>query len=358
MRRALTLAAMGLGRTAPNPAVGAVVVNSGQVVGEGYHHAAGEAHAETVALHEAGTSAQGADIYVTLEPCCHHGRTPPCTDAIIAAGVRRVFYACEDPDERVAGGGHTALVAQGCQVFRGPLTASAQDLNRAYFRFKATSLPYVTLKMAMTADGRAAAADGKSQWITGPQARSAVHRLRSQVQFAMVGVGTVLADDPRLTTRLDSAHNRNGALIVDSDARTPVTARALQRDDGTPCVIACCEAANAGRIEALRKAGADVMVFPAKDGRVDLRLLMRQLGKRQIMSILCEGGPTLAAGLMREALVDEMVLFVAPKLLGGGPGAVADLGVSELAEAIKLDIVETRRVGCDVMIRGRVCSQG
>ncbi len=370
MRRALTLAAMGLGRTAPNPAVGAVVVKDTKIIGEGYHSAAGQPHAEVLALQEAGDAARGADIYVTLEPCCHHGRTPPCTEAVVAAGIRRVFYACEDPNPQVAGGGHSALVAAGCEVFQGPLGNSAKQLNRAYFKHKATGLPYVTLKMAMTLDGRVAMADGSSQWITGPEARRAVHEMRSQVQLVMVGVGTVLADDPSLTTRLGEGCHCSGALIVDSSARTPPTAKALsrtragspshaegQRADGTECLVACCEGADAGRIEALRQAGAKVLTVPEKDGRVDLGALMRQLGASDVISILCEGGPTLAAALIREALADEVVFFVAPKLLGQGPGPVADLEIGELADAARLEIVETRRVGPDLMIRGRICSQ-
>ncbi len=357
MRRALTLAAMGLGRTAPNPAVGAVVVKDEKIIGEGYHPAAGQPHAEVLALQEAGNAARGADIYVTLEPCCHHGRTPPCTDAIIAAGIKRVFYACEDPDPQVAGGGHSALVAAGCEVFQGPLGNSARELNRAYFKHKATGLPYVTLKMAMTLDGRVAMADGSSQWITGPEARRAVHKMRSQVQLVMVGAGTVLADDPSLTTRLGEGCHCSDALIVDSSARTPPTAKALQRPDGTEGLVACCEGADDSKIEALRQAGAKVLTVPEKDGRVDLGALMRQLGHRDVISILCEGGPTLAAALIREVLVDEVAFFVAPKLLGQGPGPVADLGISELADAARLEIVETRRVGPDLMIRGRICSQ-
>ncbi len=357
MRRALTLAARGLGRTAPNPAVGAVVVKHGEIIGEGWHPAAGQPHAEVLALQQAGTAAQGADIYVTLEPCCHYGRTPPCTDAIIAAGIKRVFYACQDPNPQVAGGGHATLVAAGCEVFQGPLGTSAKDLNRAYFKHQATGLPHITLKMAMTLDGRVAMAHGSSQWITGPKARKAVHKMRSQVQLVMVGVGTVLADDPSLTTRLNEGSHRSGALLVDSNVRTPPTAKALQRADGTECLVACCEGAEEGKIAALQQAGAKVLTVPEKDGRVDLRALMIELGRREIMSILCEGGPALAAALIKAALVDEVVFFLAPKLLGQGPGPVADLGISQLAEGVALEFVETRQLGPDLMVRGRICSQ-
>ncbi len=356
MQRALSLAARGLGATAPNPAVGAVVVRDGRIVGEGYHRAAGQPHAEPIALQAAGGRARGADLYVTLEPCCHHGRTPPCTDAILEAGIRRVFYACADPDPRCSGGGHAALLRGGCEVFVGPMTHSATDLNRAYFKHKATGLPYVTLKMAMTADGRVATDDGESKWITGPQARKVVHTMRSQAQLVMVGAGTMLADDPSLTTRIDGECHHCDALIVDSNARTPATARAFRRDDGTICSIACTEAA-VPAAESLRAAGAEVLGLPEAGGHVDLRALMRELGNRDIMSVLCEGGPTLAGALVAERLVDEVVLFIAPKLLGQGPSPLRDIGVETLAGALELDVRETRMVGADMMLRGMLCSQ-
>lgn len=356
MRRALGLAALGLGTTAPNPAVGAVVVRDGRIVGEGYHRAAGQPHAEPIALRAAGTQARGADLYVTLEPCCHYGRTPPCTEAILEAGIRRVFYACGDPDPRCAGGGHAALVHGGCEVFVGPMTRSATYLNRAYFKHKATGLPHVTLKMAMTADGRVATDSGDSKWITGPQARRVVHTMRSHAQVLMVGVGTLLADDPSLTTRIDGECHHCDALIVDSSARTPATARALNRVDGTICSIACTETALPGA-EKLRTAGAELLVLPATDRRVDLKALMRELGSRNVMSVLCEGGPTLASGLIAEELVDEVVLFIAPKLLGQGPAPLRNIGVETLSGALELQVEETRMVGPDMMLRGTLCSR-
>ena len=356
MRRALGLAALGLGTTAPNPAVGAVVVRDGRIVGEGYHRAAGQPHAEPIALQAAGSLARGADLYVTLEPCCHHGRTPPCTEAILEAGIRRVFYACADPDPRCSGCGHAALVQGGCEVFVGPMTHGATYLNRAYSKHKATGLPYLTLKMAMTADGRVATDDGESKWITGPEARRVVHTMRSHAQVLMVGVGTMLADDPSLTTRIDGEGHHCDALIVDTSARTPATARALNRDDGTKCSIACTEAALPAA-ENLRTAGAELLALPEADGHVDLSALMRELGNRDIMSVLCEGGPTLAGALIAEQLVDEVVLFIAPKLLGQGPSPLRDIGVETLSGALELDVRETRMVGADMMLRGTLCSR-
>jgi diaminohydroxyphosphoribosylaminopyrimidine deaminase / 5-amino-6-(5-phosphoribosylamino)uracil reductase len=355
MRRALALAERGLGRTAPNPAVGAVVVSDGRIIAEGWHQAAGGPHAEAVALQQAGDAARAADLYVTLEPCCHQGRTPPCTKAILAAGIRRVFYACSDSDPRVAGHGHRALAQGGCEVFRGPMSQAARDLNRAYFKHKATGLPHLTLKMATTLDGRAATSAGQSQWITGPEARRHVHLMRSQAQLLMIGVGTVLADDPGLTSRLEGDGHHCDALIVDTAAQTPPQARALQRPDGTACFIACSEAADPGRIAALQQAGAQVITLPEQDRRVNLAELMRTLGSRDTMSILCEGGPTLAAALLSQALADEMVFFIAPKLLGDGIGAVADLGVRDLDTALTLEIVDMQQFGPDLMLRGRTC---
>ncbi len=357
MRRALTLASLGLGQTAPNPAVGAVVVRDGQIIGEGYHRAAGLPHAEPLAIDAAGGAARGADLYVTLEPCCHYGRTPPCTEAILRAGIARVFYACSDPDPRCSGGGHATLIDGGCRVFIGPMTRSATRLNRAYFKHKATGLPHVTLKMAMTADGRIATDAGESKWITGPEARRLVHGMRSRAQLVMAGVGTLLADDPSLTARLDGDCHRCDALIVDTHGTTPSHARALRREDGSNCLIACGESALEAA-ERLREAGAEPLMLPETDGRVDLRALMVELGRRSIMTVLCEGGPTLAGALIAEGLIDEVVFFLAPKLLGQGPGPLVGIGVDTLAAAHRLNIEETRMVGADVMIRGTLCSRG
>lgn len=357
MRRALDLAAKGLGDTAPNPAVGAVVVKAGRIIGEGYHHAAGQPHAEVLALRDAAEQARAADIYVTLEPCCHFGRTPPCTEAIKAAGIARVFYACADPDPRVAGGGHAALQSAGIEVARGPLEHAATDLNRAYFKHKTTGLPYVTLKMAMTMDGRVAMADGTSQWITGPEAREVVHQMRSQSQLVMVGSGTVSADNPSLTARTNDSRCCD-ALVIDSSAGTPANAKALTRNDGTVCTVACCEDAPDRATKRLEQNGARILRLPAHNGHVDLTALMCRLGNENVMSILCEGGPTLAGALIARQLIDEMVFFIAPKIIGEGPGPVHQADVTGLAEAWQIEILETRTVGVDLMIRGKVCSRG
>lgn len=355
MQRALRLAEKGLGDTAPNPAVGCVIVNDEQIVGEGYHRAAGEPHAEVVALQQAADAARGADLYVTLEPCCHYGRTPPCTEAIHAAGVERIFYACQDPDPRVGGEGHRRLVELGHTVFRGPMEDSARDLNRAYFKHKRTGLPYVTLKMAMTMDGKVATTDGRSQWITGAEVRRQVHRMRGQSQVVMVGSGTATVDDPRLTCRIEGG-SQCDALIVDTTGCTVPGARVFDRDRST-CFIAVSEKCDEDSRRRLADSGAEVIQVPEGPDGLHLGSLMTQLGDRDVMSILCEGGPTLAGGLLQERLVDEIVFFIAPKLLGQGLGPVADFGIRSLAGAYRLDIIETRRFGEDLMVRGKLCSQ-
>lgn len=356
MRRALDLAARGLGRTSPNPAVGAVVVVQGEIVGEGWHERAGCPHAEVVALAAAGPRARDATLYVTLEPCCHFGRTPPCTDAILAAGPRRVVYACPDCDERCAGQGAAALAARGLEVVCGPLGDEALRLNEAYFKHKRTGLPFVTLKLACSLDGKTATRTGESRWISGEQSRALVHELRDRSDAVMVGIGTVLRDDPRLDTRRVGGGGRNALrVVVDSRARTPLAARVLSAGSPGGCVIAVCHDAPPGRTAALRAAGAEVLSLPCAappQTGVDLAALMAELGRRAVMSVLLEGGATLAAGAVRAGVVDKVLLFVAPKLIGGAeaPGALGDLGVEALASAPALRFSRLERVGEDVLL--------
>lgn len=365
MRRALELAARGLGRTSPNPAVGALVVVDGEIVAEGWHRRAGEPHAEVVALEAAGDRARGATMYVSLEPCRHFGRTPPCTEAIIAAGIRRVAYACGDCDERCAGEGARALAEGGVVVSCGPLTQEAQRLNEAYFEHKSTGLPFVTLKMACSLDGKTATRTGDSKWISGEGAREIVHGLRDRVDAVMVGIGTVVADDPRLTTRvLDGGGKDCLRVIVDSAARTPVDANVITIAGAAGCLIAASERADPQAVDALGEAGAEVVVLAADEslpgGGVDLRELMAELGGRGIMSVLLEGGATLAAGAIEAGIVDKLILFCAPVLVGGAdaPGVLAGAGVEAIGQAGRVRITEVRRVGEDVMIEAYVCSQG
>ncbi len=354
MRRALALAARGWGRTSPNPMVGAVLVRKGQVVGEGYHRQVGGPHAEVWALRQAGARAKGAALYVTLEPCCHQGRTPPCTEALIAAGLRRVVAACLDPSPRVHGRGVRRLREAGIEVEVRLMEPEARRLNAAYFKHTTTGLPLVSLKAAMSLDGKIATAAGESKWITGEAARAASHRLRAGHDAVMVGVNSVLADDPQLTVR--NARGRTPLrVVVDSRARTPLTARLLTADKRPP-VIAVTREAPAARRRRLEEAGAQVWLLPSKAGRVSLRALMRRLGKAGIQSVLVEGGGTLAASALEEGLVDRVYFFLAPRLIGGAKALtpVEGKGVERLARAWRIESLLVRRVGEDLLLTGDI----
>lgn len=356
MRRALELAERGLGRTSPNPAVGAVVVRDGAIVGEGYHRRAGGPHAERIALSSAGEAARGAEMYVTLEPCCHHGRTPPCTEAIIESGVARVFYAADDPDPRCAGGGEAALRAAGIEVHGGLLAEEARRLLAGYIRHRLTGRPLVTAKLAMSLDGRIATRTGDSQWISGEQSRRIVHQMRDRCDAVMVGVGTVLTDDPALTTR-DVPGGRDALrVIVDSRARTPADATVIREQSDAGCLIACTDRGLPDRVAVLRDAGAEVLVLPDLGGHVDLAALMDALGRRGALNVLIEGGGELVAGALDAGVVDRMMLFYAPIIIGGRdavPG-VAGEGAERVADAVKLRDVTTRLVGDDLLVEGAV----
>lgn len=361
MRRALRLARRAAGRTSPNPMVGAVVVRDGRVVGEGYHARAGAPHAEAHALRAAGAEAAGATLYVTLEPCDHHGRTPPCTEAIIAAGVRRVVAAAEDPNPLVAGRGLERLRAAGLTVETGVLEDEARALNEAFFKFISTGRPFVTWKYAMSLDGKVAAHTGVSRWISGERARTLVHRLRAGADAIMVGVGTALADDPLLTARGRGGHGGSGGrdpvrVIVDSRLRLPATARVLHPGSAAPTWVATTPHAPAERRRALEAAGAEVLMLPDAGGRVHLPALMDELGRRQVTSVLCEGGPTLAAALLEDSLIDKVYCFISPRLIGGAaaPGALAGTGSPNPDLAWRLHRAAWRRVGEDLLAVGYV----
>ena len=338
MRRALELAARGLGATSPNPVVGCVVLGAdGRVVGEGWHERAGGPHAEVVALAAAGDAARGGTAVVTLEPCAHTGRTGPCTRALLEAGVARVVHAVDDPSA-VAGGGARALREAGVQVEGGVLAEAAERVGEAWLTSVRRGRPHVTWKLAATLDGRSAAADGTSRWITSAQSRAEVHRLRASVDAVVVGVGTVLADDPALTAR-DAAGAPTGRqplrVVVDSAGRTPPTARVL--DAAAPTWVATAAEVGAGA-----------------DGRVDLVALLAQLRSRGAVSVLLEGGPTLAGAFLADGLVDRVTAYTAPVLLGAGPPALAGAGITTITDALRLDVDDVARVGGDVRVSGRV----
>lgn len=358
MARAVELARRGLYTTDPNPRVGCVLVRAGDVVGEGWHCYAGGPHAEAAALEQAGARARGATAYVTLEPCSHHGRTPPCAQGLIEAGVSRVVAAMSDPDPRVAGRGLETLRAAGVGVECGLLEAEAEALNPGFVSRHRRGRPLVRCKLAMTLDGRTAAASGESRWITGGEARRDVQRLRARSSAVMVGAGTVLSDDPALTVRPDSfdpgemspatdAHEITQPLrvILDSRLRIPLDARLL-RQPGR--VLIATTADDSDKAEGLRAAGAEVIALPDARGRVDTAALLAHLAGLQVNEVLLEAGAVLSGAMLEAGLVDELVIYAAPTLLGDRARGLFTLpGVSALDQAIRLDIRDVRAVGGD-----------
>jgi len=349
MRRAITLARKGVGKTSPNPAVGAVIVHDGAVVGEGWHRRAGTPHAEVHALHQAGELARGSDVYVTLEPCSHFGRTPPCADALVAAGVARVYVGMVDPNPLVSGRGIERLRTAGIEVTSGLLQEECRRLNEPFIKHVTSGRPLVVLKSAMTLDGRTATGCGDSRWVTGEASRRLVHRLRATMDAVMVGVGTLLADDPELTVRLVRGRSPL-RIVVDSDLRTPVTARLLAAGGGGGVLLATvCK--DPAKIAALTAAGGEVIVCSSRDGRVDLADLLLRLGSRGVQSILLEGGEILAGEMLRQGLIDRFLFFVAPKLVGGeGKGIFAGAGARLMRDASPLRIERISRVGDDLLL--------
>lgn len=356
MARALALAERGRGLCSPNPMVGALVVSKGRVVGEGFHARAGSAHAEVEALSEAGERARGATLYITLEPCNHQGRTPPCVEAILRAGTRRVVVAMVDPNPRVRGGGAAALREAGVDVQVGCLEAEARACNRMFLVAMERLRPHVTLKCAMTLDGKIAAFDRSARWITGEEARTEAHRLRSEHDVVIVGIGTVLADDPALNVRLDTPWPREPLrLVVDSRARLPLAARLI--DAGTPgrAVVAVADEAPADSVARLTARGVTVLPCKSRDGRVDLHDLCGRLFALDVTGALLEGGSALNWAFIEAGLVDRVAMFVAPLLIGGekAPTAVGGHGVL-LPDALRLQELSARPVGSDWLLEGNV----
>ncbi len=353
IKRAFELAALGWGRTSPNPPVGAVVVKQGRIVAEAFHTAAGRPHAEAVALRRAGPLVRGADVYVTLEPCWHFGRTPGCAQTLAQARVGRVFYAVEDPDRRVSGRGRCALEAAGVEVVAGVLGAYGRRFYEPYFKFKRFGRPYFVCKIAATLDGRVAARTGKARWITGEAARERVHRMRDWADAVVVGVGTVLADDPLLTCRLSGAPGKDPArVVVDTWARTPPGAKVIRASAEAPCIVAVGEAADEERVRELERAGAEVWRLPMADGRVDLRALAAEMGRRGFITALVEAGPRLQAAMLRAGLVDKLVIFYGAKVLADPEAVPMFMGgaMPELSSAWRWNVVNVEVVGGDVMV--------
>ncbi len=355
MKLALRLAARGAGWVSPNPMVGAVVVKDGQIVGQGYHRRAGAPHAEVEALRQAGNAARGADLYVTLEPCNHQGRTPPCTQAILAAGVSRVIIATQDPNPQVAGGGAEYLKSQGVAVETGLLEDEARRLNEAWFHWVETGRPWVIAKAACSLDGKIATAGGESQWLTGESARAYGHRLRHRVDAILVGINTALADNPQLTTRLPRGRGQDPIRVVlDSRLRLPLTAKLLHLDSPAPTWVACTRAAPKEKIKAIKDLGAEVLVFPPEAGRVPLKPLLELLGRQQVQSLLVEGGAEVLGAFFDQRLVNQFYFFFAPKILGGrsAPGVLGGEGVARLKDAHQARDLAMRRIEQDILVTG------
>ncbi len=360
MALALRLAAKGRGTASPNPLVGAVVVARGRIVGQGYHIRPGLPHAEIIALRRAGSRARGGTLYVTLEPCCHvNKRTPPCVPAVVGSGVKRVVIAERDPNPCVNGKGCAALRRAGLSVTTGIARSQAKNLNRAYHQWIGSKSPYVILKAGMTLDGQIATASGEAKWITSEPSRREVHQLRAEVDAVLVGIGTVLSDDPSLTARVGPrlkklAFKQPLRVVVDSRLRIPLAARILERQDAAKTLVATTQSAPAVARRALIRRGVEVLVLPRLGGRVSLLALVRELGRRGVTSLLVEGGGEINAAMIKAKLVHHVRLYVAPSLLGGAnaKGMMGGKSPARLAGALKLKHVCARPLGEDLVVEG------
>lgn len=384
MKRAVALAEQGLGYTNPNPLVGAVIVKNQSIIGEGFHECYGQLHAERNALASCTEDPAGADLYVTLEPCCHYGQTPPCTEAIIKAGIATVFIGSRDPNPLVAGKGVEALQQAGITVVQDVLKEECDGLNPFFFHYIKSGMPYAALKYAMTLDGKIATKTGKSQWITGEPAREHVQQLRHRYAGIMTGIGTVLADDPRLTCRMPGGRNPV-RIICDTQLRIPVTSTLCQTAEEVPTIVAtsrqlCLPQASDGKqgqagkgaaikqrseneqellqekVLNLKSRGVELIQVPARSGRLDLTVLMEELGRRKLDSVLVEGGGELAANLLEEKLIQRIYAYVAPKIFGSSEakGPVAGRGADTLDQAVLLELKQTRHFGEDLMLEYEV----
>jgi len=355
MNLALREARKGLGRTSPNPTVGAVIVGNGQVIAKGYHRKAGLPHAEVEALNKLGGNARGSTIYITLEPCNHQGRTPPCTGAILKSGIRRVVVGMKDPNPDVAGGGCEFLNKKGIEVKTGVLETECRLMNEAFLKYVLKKRPFVTAKSAITLDGWTGTATGHSKWISSEKSRQFVHRLRDQVDAVMVGVGTVLADDPQLTTRIKHGRGRDPLrIVVDTHLRTPTEAKVVNHGSSSNTLIVVGEGVSEASLKKFHEKGVVLLVCPTRDDRIDLSALMDILAEKSVTSILLEGGATLIGAMLREKLVDKYVIFEAPKILGGDDGIpmVAGEGPDRMDGSLGLKHVKVKRFGEDILIVG------
>ena len=358
MKQAISLANLAIGRVSPNPAVGALIVKDGEIVGQGYTQPPGSAHAEIVALQQAGDKAKGSTLYVTLEPCCHYGRTPPCTQAIIAAGVAEVHFAVTDPNPIVSGKGQAELVKSGITVISGEHEKDALEINEAYNKFITTKMPFITAKFALSLDGKIATRTGDSRWISSEDSRKFAHYLRYMSDAVMVGVNTVIVDDPSLTTKCCGGRGGMAVqqplrVIIDGKGRTPLTSRLFAQPGKTLVAYSTIESEKA---DSYTRIGAELIAVPGKRGLVNIQALLQSLGKRDVTSILVEGGGTLLGSMFDDGQVDKVIAFIAPVIIGGSKTKtpVGGRGVDKIAEAMRLKRIKIERIGVDVMVTGYV----
>lgn len=380
MRRAIELAKKGGGFVHPNPLVGCVVVKDGTIIAEGYHEKYGEFHAERNALTRCQSETKDASLYVTLEPCCHHGKTPPCTEIIIEKGVKKVYVGILDPNPLVASKGVKRLQDAGIEVEVGLCADEIRELNKVFLKYITTKRPYVIMKTAMTLDGKIAAYTGDSKWVTNEESRKMVHQLRSEMAGVVVGIGTVLADDPMLNCRLDGNHHQPIRIVVDSNLRIPIDSQLVKTAKEYRTIVACrhFDRSEAERseveksslnvnkqkgfldfLQTLEMRGLEVIHCASKDGHVDINDLMAQLGAQGIDSVLLEGGGTLNAAFLEAGCVDEVWAFIAPKIIGGAAAKtpVSGKGIDRMSDAIKLQNIDIQNVNGDILIKGKICSR-
>ncbi|MFQ5685959.1 MAG: bifunctional diaminohydroxyphosphoribosylaminopyrimidine deaminase/5-amino-6-(5-phosphoribosylamino)uracil reductase RibD [Candidatus Scalindua sp.] len=352
MRIAIRLAGKGIGKTSPNPMVGAVIVKGGKVIGRGYHKKCGDYHAEINAINNVKGSIRGSTFYITLEPCSHYGRTTPCVDTLIKKGLKRVVVGTPDPNPKVNGKGIKILRSKGVKVDVGILDTECKQLNERYFKFIKSGIPYVTVKYAQTLDGRVATKTGDSQWISSEASRKYVHSLRSTNDCVMVGAGTVTADNPQLTVRHVKGKNPL-RIIVDSKLRIPVKSSVLTDNNSHLTIVATTSSAPSGKVTAVKKLGVEVLIIKkVKSGRVSLLSLLKELGRRDITSVLVEGGSEIITSLLKANLVDKMIIPIAPKIIGKGLEAIGDLNINKMKDAIQFSSFKTMKKGDDLIFEG------
>jgi diaminohydroxyphosphoribosylaminopyrimidine deaminase/5-amino-6-(5-phosphoribosylamino)uracil reductase len=357
MHRAYELAKRGVGRVNPNPLVGAVIVKNGEVIGEGFHEFYGGPHAEVNAFRSATESVEGATMYVTLEPCSHYGKTPPCAEAIVKNKIARVVIGMLDPNPLVAGRGVKIMEENGIEVDYGYLLEELTFMNRAFLKYIQTKQPYVVMKTAMTLDGKIASRTGDSRWVSNEKSRARVHELRNELAAIMVGVDTVIADDPLLTTRLENVEGRNPIrIVVDSNARIPLESKILNTTKEAKTILAVSESAEEKKLKQVEALGNEVLRVAEKNGRVDLQDLMIKLGEKGIDGVLLEGGATLNFAALQESVVDEVISFIAPKIIGGAESKspVGGHGIELMKNAIELDDIKMEQLENDLMLTGKI----